>query len=137
MAVTSIDGLTPQIGLRFRAFINSHFIKDIRSNSLTEKTFIVTYQKGEDGGQIVLEWDPSALDSDWNFTITDNVTGALFNLDMTAVNLLEIDPLSDISNSLRIVLTSKILPGDINNDGNVDLTDAILSLRIVSGIDPV
>ena len=28
-----------------------------------------------------------------------------------------------------------IAPGDINDDGNVDLTDAILALQIVSGID--
>ena len=28
-----------------------------------------------------------------------------------------------------------VFPGDINDDGNIDLTDAILALHIVSGID--
>lgn len=43
----------------------------------------------------------------------------------------------DVGNRIRVMRNGAALPGDTDDDGDVDLTDAVLDLRIVSGCSPL
>lgn len=82
-----------------------NYFKDIRENTLTEKTFRMKYAASTGQGPIVLTWDNTLLDTLGTFFIVDDITGGLYGpLDMKLQNSLTInDPL--ILNGLRILVT--------------------------------
>jgi hypothetical protein len=50
--------------------------------------------------------------------------------------MIKIEPLSDLTKDTVQGLFAIVLKGDVNADGKVDLTDAILSLQVLSGLAP-
>ncbi len=82
----------------------TQYFTDIRDTSITEKTFVMKYQ-AETGGAIVLQWDNAAISALGTFTITDDITGSLFTLDMSTTNSLAIASSPYITDKLRILVT--------------------------------
>jgi len=85
------------------------YITDIRDNSTEDKTYVMKYQPAT-GGEIILSWDNMALNDLGTFVIVDNITGLLFNLDMTTTNSLAISSSQYINNGLRIQVNIKLPP---------------------------
>ncbi len=86
---------------------NQGYYTDIRDNSPSQKTFVLAYQPGA-GGTIVLHWDASQLSGLADFTMTDNITGTLFFLDMTTVDSLVVDN-AFIEQNLRILIDNPVV----------------------------
>ena len=80
------------------------YFKDIRDNSITEKTFVIVYQPGT-SGSIIIYWDRATLSALGAFTMVDNVTGTMFNLDMTTEDSLNISSNSILEFGIKILLT--------------------------------
>ena len=58
------------------------YFTDIRSDSLKEKVYHISYAAATGEGPIVLSWDKSKLNSSWTYVITDDITGSSYTLNM-------------------------------------------------------
>lgn len=83
------------------------FLKDIRFNDLTQKTFTMLYQETAGQGPIVLTWDPNGLPALYRFEMVDNITCLLFGpLDMATTNTLDVSTAGGLlSAGLRVLVT--------------------------------
>ena len=77
---------------------------DFRQTSNSASNYSISYAARAGNGPIVLNWDTADLPADFSLTITDDVTGNDFSLDMSTTNTLDTstDPL--LANGLRIVV---------------------------------
>ncbi len=74
------------------------------------------------------------IPSDSTYEISVSKTGYIFT--SRTVSTLTSQDYSDVGNKWGIDFTDSAYKGDINQDGNVNLTDVILCLQILSGISP-
>ena len=114
------------------------YFKDIRDNSITEKTFVITYQPGT-SGSIIIYWDRGTLSELGAFTLADNVTGTIFNLDMTTEDSLDVSSNSILDFGIKILLTpspSNLAPVVISPIPDVTIDEDFGTL-VVADLDTV
>lgn len=84
------------------------FFTDMRTNTISPRTYTAIYAPATGAGPIVLTWRQASLDSLdplGTFIITDNITGTLYTLDMKTTGSLNTSSSPFITTSLRIVIT--------------------------------
>ncbi len=85
------------------------YITDIRSNTLDQKIFTMTYRSATGANPIVLTWNNANFSALGTFIITDNITGTLFTLDMTTTNTLAAGSNPLLGPGIRILVTPNAL----------------------------
>ena len=81
------------------------YFTDIRGNSLTQKTFVMSYQASANAGPIVLYWNSAPLSNLGSFIIVDRINGTLVNLDMSLIDSLSVNNFPALTNGLEIKVT--------------------------------
>ena len=84
---------------------NNAYFADYRDTTHQTKTYIMSYTAASGEGPITLKWDPSKLKSGWTYTITDNIDGKSFSLDMSTSGSLDVSSSAYLKGGLRIVLS--------------------------------
>lgn len=119
-------------------WLGEAYFKDVRSDAAAADTFVITYAAETDTqgvavGPIVLSWDNSVLPALGCFRITDNLTGALFSLDMATTGNLAAGSNPVLNAGIRILLTYPEIFGDVSDDGLANSTDALVVLSYDAG----
>ncbi len=116
----ALDTLAPPPGpagvfdarLRYPASVapQDYFV-DIRSNAPSPDTFYVHYAAGS-GPVVTVTWDTLQLDQlASSFTITDNINGSLFTMNMKSRQRIRSDTASGlVTTSFRLIITPPYLP---------------------------
>ncbi len=87
------------------------FLKDIRFNDLTQKTFTMLYQEAAGEGPIVLTWDTNDLPTLFTFEIVDAITCTLFGpLDMTTTSILDVSTAGGLLDAGLSILVKSTTP---------------------------
>ncbi len=81
------------------------YFTDIRDTNRTSKTYTLSYVAATGAGPITLKWDPSKLDSAWAYTITDDINGTSYHLDMKSRDSLDVSGSAYLKDGLRIIVS--------------------------------
>lgn len=82
---------------------------------------------------MVADWGNSLVGNTTSWNVTGLLSGTTYYYRVRAINGVY---LTDHSNTITTT-TSIPLPGDVTEDGNADLADAIMALHVLSGLTPL
>ena len=85
------------------------YFKDYRDTS-RQATYVMSYAAATGDGPITLSWDKANLMSGWNYTITDDINGTSFILNMRTKSSLDVSSSSFLKGGLRVILSKENIP---------------------------
>ncbi|GBC60303.1 hypothetical protein DENIS_1254 [Desulfonema ishimotonii] len=98
---------------------------------LKESGIVITRE-----GVVIGESDSVFFEPDTPIAFGLSVEPVSNKFGQTVITLYAEDPSGDIGVESFVLTVNEVIPGDINNDGEVDLADSILVLQVLAGMTP-
>jgi len=112
-------------------YIISGYVRDSNNKGISDVTLTFSDNSGtaftDDSG-----YYKKLLKFGWSGNASPSKKGYSFTQDRSYINLTA----DQTDQNYTGTVTTTVMPGDVNENGKVDLEDAILALRVVAGINP-